>query len=276
MRPLTLCTLSLTTLSQYIYYGRPKPCSSKKEEEGAGISKKNGASFDTHQEAVAAITLADPTVNETSASANNPTDDDPPQQTSKKQRRDDNWRSGRSLKSAKKKTEKVTSERDQLKEENVAIRRKLKEAEAAEKQSIQKNYLQEKEHRKQALKTEEDHKSALTELRNKLLDDTLAAYEDLDKETQNRIAVEQLRILEQQSTKEWKDKQDKKRKTALNKEKRGREKAMADLQLCWKREMKRNLSKQEAKHVQEIGKLQQKMKANDEQMMNDRVVNQQR
>lgn len=166
---------------------------SNKRKKSIGRRHKQGLTFAAHQDALhAATSEGDP--EELPDTANEAVGDAIPRSASSKARKDDNWRSNRSVKSAKRAAAKAIAERNAVRVDIATTRVKLQHATACVKQVEHEQYLDRKASRVHALKTEEEHKLALDQLSQKYYQELEAAEEAAGVQTAKRLAEEARRI----------------------------------------------------------------------------------
>ena len=188
---------------------------SKKKKRSIGRRQKQGTSHAAYQSALGAAVAQAQGVTENSHT---------PLHSATQNRKDDNWRSNRAVKAAKRATAKAIAERDATLEKNTITKCKLNDALSQVKKVKHEHYLERKTVRYNNFKTEEEHKFALSELTNKFYEDLDAAHAEVNIETSKRLAEEALRIEAVQALqdeRQYHAGQMEKQKIKLTKERRG-------------------------------------------------------
>ena len=114
-------------------------------------------------------------------------------------RKDDNWRTSRAVKSAKKSQQKAVAQRNFVMETNTIIQGKLDEAAGKVKALERERFFERKASRAVAIKTAEEHKFAISELSGGFDEDIQAAYALADAESSRCLEEEERRIKDEQS-----------------------------------------------------------------------------
>ena len=216
-------------------------------------------------------------------------------------RKDDNWRTNRGVKSAKRAQQKAVAQRDFVMETNTILQGKLDEAVSKGKALEHEQFIEKKASRAVAIKTAEEHKFAITEIREGFYEDIQAAYALADAETSRCLEEEERRIKDKQlnlallqsqqqsfDSKLQKMKGDhvqqlqkerhhfvgklEKESGKREKERLGQEAIVSHLHTTWQKRMEYNT----AVLANNTTKLQLKLDKKDEKMMADRVQNEER
>ena len=278
---------------------------SGKKKAIIGRRQKQGNTFRVYQQAILnAEAVAAP---EDEADHPNPAVEPmegPPLPPSNK-RKDDNWRTSRAVKSAKKSQQKAVAQRDFVMETNTIIQGKLDEAAGKVKALERERFFERKASRAVAIKTAEEHKFAISELSGGFDEDIQAAYALADAESSRCLEEEERRIKDEQSnlamlqsqqhsfdSKLQKIKGDhlqqlqkerhhfvgklEKESGRLEKERRGQEAVVSHLHATWQKRMEYNTKKMNTELSNNTTKLQFKLDKKDEKMMADRVQNEER
>ena len=279
--------------------------SGKKKKCTISYKNKQGSSFRAYQE-VASNTVAVAAMEEEAADPNPAVEpmDGPPRPPSNK-RKDDNWRTSRAVKSAKKAQQKAVAQRDFAMESYTIIQGKLDEAVGKVKASERERFIEKKASRAVAIKTAEEHKVAITALEDRFYDDIQEAYALADAETsrcleeeERRIEDEQLNLARLQSQQQSFDSKLQKMKGdhvqqlqkerhhfvgkldnergRLEKERRGQEAVVSHLHATWQKRMEYNTMKMNTELSNNTTNLQVKLDKKDGKMMADRVRNKER
>ena len=166
--------------------------SNKGRKKALSRRRKQGSTYAAHQAAL------DTDPEQPPDTANEAVGDVIPPSASSNTRKDNNWRSNRAAKSAKraivKATAKAIVEMNAVRVDIAATKSKLQAANARVKQAEHEQYWDKKASRVHALKTEEEHKLALDQLSAKFYEEVEAAEEVAGVETAKRLAEEARRI----------------------------------------------------------------------------------
>ena len=184
-------------------------------------------------------------------------------------RKDDNWRSNRAAKSAKRATAKAIAEMNAVRVDIAATKSKLQAANARVKQAEHEQYWDKKASRVHALKTEEEHKLALDQLSAKFYEEVEAAEEVAGVETAKRLAEEARRIeaednhsrLLRGERQHYADKV-KREQAKLEKERHGQQLQIDHLHNQWKQQLAVSTTKLERENAARAATLTKEMDKN--------------
>ena len=164
----------------------PVQPSTKKKKRILSRRRKSGDSYANYQRERLTTVLPD---------ANQAVEDATPPSASSNTRKDDNWRSNRAVKSAKRETAKAIAELNTVKVDIATTKSQLQAANGRVKQVEHEQYLGKKESRVHALKTEEEHQFSFDQLSAKFYEELEAANKVAAVETTKRLAEEAKRIV---------------------------------------------------------------------------------
>jgi hypothetical protein len=251
-----------------VFHKRP----TNKKKKTIGRRHKKGTSYDAHLTALAAADLTALAAAAADGVAEDELDPAPAasSKSTPKRRKDDNWRSNRAVKSAKRAATKAIAERDIARVDHTSTNGKLHDALSRVKQVEHEQYMDRKAIRVDALKAEEEHKLALDDLADKFYEELDAAHDEVRIETSKRLSEEARRIeAEEKHSRLLRDERQhysskiEKEQTKLLKERRGQALQIDHLHDQWKQKTAATRLRIEKENAAATAKLLKDMEKNE-------------